>query len=293
MMLLLIAGLVAGGMSLLLLGLQPDNSRKIIQQRVYAEVAQEAATSQRSVAKWVQPLVALNQRLRIRQGGSSKAHDNLVAGKVTLTGVEFFAIKQMAAFLGMLVYVGSVGWGAVKPLWLFGAAVIGFLLPELWLRQRIMARRSAIGRDMPEVVDLLALSVEAGADFMGALQRVVREFRPSPIREELSVVLQEVRVGKRRRDAFRSLANRVRMPEVTGFARTVIYADRMGTGMSEALNILAEDSRLRRYHAAERFAQQAPLKMLLPLVFVMMAVLIIVSGPIVIQFVRGQLIPKF
>lgn len=293
MLLLLIALMIAAAVSLLLLGMQPDHSRRIIQQRVYAEVADEEMTKERQLAKWLEPFVQLNQKLRLGQGPGSRASEQLVAGKVALTSAQFLALKQIVALVCLVTYVGSVGAGAVKPLGLAIATLAGFMAPSLWLHQRIAKRRSSIGRDLPEVVDLLTLSVDAGADFMVALQRVVREFRACPLREELGVVLQEIRVGKRRREAFKALSNRVRMPEVTGFARTVIYVDRMGTGMGEALKILAEDTRLRRQHEAERFAQQAPLKMLIPLLFIMFSVLIVVSGPILIMFIKGDLIPKF
>lgn len=292
MMLALIALMIAAGVSLLVLGMQPDSSRKIIQQRLYAEVAEEQMSPHRNLVRWLQPFVELNRKLRFGVGGS-RAEENLVAGKVTLTTLEFMALRQLLAVVAVVIYMGSVGAGAVSPLWLTGAGIMGFMLPQLWLQQRIASRRGSIARDLPEIVDLLALSVEAGADFMGAMQRVVREFRPCPIKEELGIVLQEVRVGKRRREAFKSLANRVRMPEISGFSRTIIHADRMGTGMSDALKILSEDTRLRRYHAAERFAQQAPMKMLIPLIFVMFSVMIIVAGPILIKFIKGDLFPKF
>ena len=102
-----------------------------------------------------------------------------------------------------------------------------------------------------------------------------------------------MRVGKRRRDALRAFATRLKCPEASTFARTLIQVDRMGTGLAEALTILSEDMRLQRYHWAERFAQQAPLKMLIPLIFSLGAAMTIVAGPILIQFFRGDLLsPK-
>jgi tight adherence protein C len=137
------------------------------------------------------------------------------------------------------------------------------------------------------VVDLLALCVGAGADFMTAMSRIVREFRPCPVRDELAIVLSEIRVGKRRRDALRAFAARVQTPESSTFARTLIQADRMGTGLIDALTVLSEDMRIARYHWAERFAQKAPLKMLVPLVLSLGSAMVIVAGPIIIQFMRG------
>ncbi len=127
---------------------------------------------------------------------------------------------------------------------------------------------------------------------MGGLTRVVREFRKGPLTDELSIVLHEIRVGKQRREALRALGKRVNIPDIASFVRTMVQADRMGTGISEALLILSEETRLRRYHRAERFAQKAPIKMLLPLMMIMLTVLIIVGGPIMLQFLRGEIMPK-
>ena len=96
-----------------------------------------------------------------------------------------------------------------------------------------------------------------------------------------------MRVGKRRRDALRGFATRLQTPEATSFARTLIQVDRMGTGLAEALKVLSEDMRIQRYHWAERFAQKAPMKMLVPLLFSLAAALIVVAGPILVQFFRG------
>jgi len=136
----------------------------------------------------------------------------------------------------------------------------------------------------------LNLCVGAGSDFMTAMGRIVREFRPCPVRDELGMVLQEVRVGKRRRDALRAFAQRLQTPEASTFARTLIQVDRMGTGLSEALHVLSDDMRVARYHWADRFAQQAPVKMLFPLILSLGAAMIIVAGPILIQFFRGGLL---
>ena len=96
-------------------------------------------------------------------------------------------------------------------------------------------------------------------------------------------------MGKRRQDALRAFANRTRVAETSSFSRTLIQADKMGTGLNEALVVLAEDMRLKRYHWAERVAQQAPIKMLLPLMMSLGASMLIIAGPIFLQFMRGDM----
>lgn len=290
-MLILIALLVVASMSLVFWSLQPDRAKRIIQQRVYSELASEAKRPRRPWMRWCEPLVRLNRWLHVdRHRGYLEAR--FIAGRVALTQSGFLVIKEVCAALAVLVYLFVKEFQGVQPQWLLLWAAVGFLLPDVWLKQRIASRRGSVAQDLPEVVELLTLCVDAGADFMNSLHRVVREYRRCPLRDELALLLQEVSVGKRRPEAFRSLANRLRVPEVNAFARTIIHADRMGTGMIQALRIMSEDLRLRRYHQAERFAQRAPLKMLLPLILVMLSVLLIVAGPVMLQFFSGDLFPK-
>jgi len=104
------------------------------------------------------------------------------------------------------------------------------------------------------------------------------------------LVLKEINVGKPRVEALRDMAKRLDIPDVTSFVRTLIQADRMGTPVEEAFRILSEDSRMRRFHRGERMAMTAPLKMLIPLIFcILPVILIIVAGPILIRFIKEGL----
>ena len=187
----------------------------------------------------------------------------------------------------LYVIFQSAGNQKISPVYLLMLPIGGFVFPIFWLNGRMRARRETVARDLPEITDLLGLCVGAGADFMTAMTRIVREFRPCPVREELAIVLSEVRVGKRRRDALRAFADRVQTPESSTFARTLIQADRMGTGLIDALTVLSEDMRLARYHWAERYSQQAPVKMLLPLLLSLGSAMVIVAAPILTQFLSG------
>ncbi len=271
--------------------LAPDLVQRAIRGRVYQEVAEEPLRKS-DLAKTLDVIAPINAKLRLGPS-ESKRSNQLMAGRVSLTAIEFLTLKEVIAVLGVGAYVLYVGMPNVQPAWAVGIGVISFLLPSVWLRMRIKSRQQAIARDLPEMVDLLNLCVSAGADFMGALNRVVREFRRGPLTEELRTVLQEVRVGKRRKEALQAFARRVEIPDVSSFVRTLVQADRMGVGIGEALRIQSEDSRMRRFHQAERFAAVAPLKMLLPLILIMGSVVMLVGGPVFIQFTRGQLLPKF
>jgi tight adherence protein C len=166
--------------------------------------------------------------------------------------------------------------------------VVGFFIPEIWLNQKISKRLHNIRRDLPNIIDLLNLCVSGGMDFMLAVNRVVKDLKPCDLTRELGEVYRETQVGKSRREAMKNFGWRVDMPEVHSFVRTLIQADRMGTPMSEALNVQSEEMRVRRFQHGESMALKAPIKLLFPLfAFILPVVMIIVGGPIILQFARG------
>ena len=264
--------------------LLPDESRRLIQRRIYSEISTESKPS--FIEQVGKTLTPLNRRLPSINHYSERTTRILEAAGLRMAPLHFLTIQEMGAITGLVVYLVTIGTNGLNVAWLALFMLIGFFIPVIWLNNRIHSRKMTVARDLPEVSDLLNLCVGAGMDFMNAMTRIIREFRPCPVREELGVMLHEVRVGKRRRDALRAFAARLKSQETSTFARTLIQADRMGTGLVEALQILAEDMRLARYHWAERFAQQAPVKMLVPLILSLGSAMIIVAGPILVQFFR-------
>jgi Flp pilus assembly protein TadB len=285
MMVIVIAVCLFLSVAILTWSVWPNEATRAMRRRIYAEVAKEKRPS--VLNQLVKLWSPLNRRLPLGWYNRGTAGILEQAG-LQVSCIHFFVIQEMGALTGLIIYFFTLGpdkpinWG-----WLVLFIVMGFFIPRVWLHNRITGRRMSVSRDLPEVVDLLTLCINAGSDFMSALGRIVREFRPCPVRDELAIVLQEVRVGKRRRDALRAFSTRLKCPEASSFARTLIQVDRMGTGLAEALAVLSEDMRLQRYHWAERFAAKAPLKMLIPLLFSLAAALIIVAGPILLQFFRG------
>lgn len=173
---------------------------------------------------------------------------------------------------------------------LMASLAIGFFIPQMWLNGQIKKRQHNIRRDLPNIIDLLNLCVSGGLDFMLAVNRVVKDLKPCDLTRELAEVYRETQMGKSRKEALKNFAWRVDMPEVHSFVRTLVQADRMGTPMSEALNMQSEEIRVRRFQYGEEMALKAPIKLLFPLfAFILPVVLIIVGGPIVLQFVRGDL----
>lgn len=201
---------------------------------------------------------------------------------------EFLIFKALALFLVPAISLIIFGNNFPKNIILACALVVGFFIPEAWLNRKIKIRRKNIRRDLPNIIDLLNLCVGAGLDFMLAVNRLIKDLKPCDLTQELSEVYRETQMGKSRREALKNFSWRVDMPEVHSFVRTLLQADRMGTPLVEALNMQAEEIRTRRFQHGEAMALKSPIKLLFPLfAFILPVVMIIVGGPIILQFLRG------
>lgn len=205
--------------------------------------------------------------------------------------LEFLVFKVLALVLVPVLgfTFGSHLLGERKDILLIIFLALGYFIPELWLTGKIKKRQNSIRRDLPNVIDLLNLCVSGGLDFMIAVNRVIKDFRPCDLTEELGEVYRQTQMGKSRREALKDFAARVDIQEAYSFMRTLVQADRMGTPMADALKMQSEEMRVRRYNRGESMALKAPIKLLLPLfVFILPVVLIIVGGPIMLQFMRSN-----
>lgn len=168
-------------------------------------------------------------------------------------------------------------------------AILGayYAYPGMWLNGVVKARHRALQRALPFALDLLTLSVEAGLDFMSAMQRIVNRSRLDALGEELVRVLREIQLGKTRRDALKDMAERVDHRDVNTVVNALVQADELGVGIAAVLRIQADQMRQRRFERAERLANEAPVKMLFPLVmFIFPAVFLVLLGPILLQVMR-------
>ena len=216
-----------------------------------------------------------------------------------LNGKEFVALKYLVPVVcGGLWLVTLRLLTAFAPrselassneiLWLLGVALL-YYYPLLWLRRALKMRHSAIQRALPFVLDLLTLSVEAGMDFMSALQRNCERRRLDPLNEELIRMTREIQVGIPRRVALRNMAQRVDLADLRAVSYALIQADELGVSIGAILRIQSDQMRARRFDRAEKLANEAPVKMLGPLMLcIFPAVLIILLAPI-LQETMAQL----
>ncbi|MBS3985008.1 MAG: type II secretion system F family protein [Selenomonadales bacterium] len=169
----------------------------------------------------------------------------------------------------------------------FAGGVVSAGLPELVLRQRQAERHTRIVRALPDVLDLLTVSVNAGLGFDSALMKVTEKMK-GPLPSELGQVLHEIKMGVARRDALKALADRTGVEELRAFVSTIIQADQLGVSISKVLKLQSESLRQRRRQRAEEMALKAPIKMLFPLVFFIFPTLFIVLlGPALLQMLAG------
>ncbi|MDD4872141.1 MAG: type II secretion system F family protein [Kiritimatiellae bacterium] len=164
-----------------------------------------------------------------------------------------------------------------------------FIYPVLWLKQTLGKRHRSIQKSLPFVLDLLTLSVEAGMDFMTALQRNVERRTIDALGEELIRVIREIQIGKTRREALRDMSYRVNLSDLRSVVNSLVQADELGVSIGSILRIQADQIRQRRFERAEALANQAPVKMLGPLLFfIFPAVFLILLGPIMARLMESM-----
>ena len=158
--------------------------------------------------------------------------------------------------------------------------------PGFVVSTRVKRRREAIRSHLPDALDLLAVSVEAGLGFDGAVDKLT-EHMEGPLADEFSLTLGEMRIGESRHDALKKLAERAATPEVASFTRAIIQADQLGISLGRILRVQAADSRLKRQAIAEERAAKAPIKMLFPtVIFIFPAMFLVILGPAFIQLAK-------
>jgi tight adherence protein C len=208
----------------------------------------------------------------------------LLAGlSASIRAEEFLTIQ--AAFTALST-LAAIGWIVLAQpssrmgiLALVGAPVVAFLIPQAWLSRKVQERQVAILKDLPDTLDLLAISVEAGMGFEGAIEIVSRHFE-SPLADEFSRTLREMELGLPRRDAFQNLKRRTEVPELSNFVLAITQADALGIPIGRVLKTQAAEMRSKRRQWARERAGKLPVKILFPLIlFIFPAILVILLGP--------------
>jgi tight adherence protein C len=196
--------------------------------------------------------------------------------------------KPLLAFtgtvIGVLVYAAQPG--AQRFLLWIGITILCYFLPDILLRNRAQKRREQIRLELPNALDQMLISVQAGLGFETAMGRA-GESGTGPLADELIRTLQDIQVGRSRKEAYLAMSERVDVPDVRSFVRSVVQADTYGIAIAGVLKSQAKDMRIKRKQRAEEHAMKMPVKMLFPLIFFILPTLFIVLlGPTVISIIE-------
>ena len=204
----------------------------------------------------------------------------------TLSAVDFWAIRLALTAMAAAVLFFGITVGQTMAMGLLALYMVFY--PDLWPKTRIQKRHRAIGNALPNVLDLLTLSVEAGRDIVTGLREIVARRKIDALGEELMRTVQEIQLGKKRTDALRDLSNRVRLPELTSTVNAIIQAEELGVSIAHLLRIQGDMQRNKRFSLAEKRANEAAVKIILPVAaFILPAVFIILLGPLLVQTMRS------
>lgn len=190
--------------------------------------------------------------------------------------LQFVAAGVFGVILFLAITLGQTDWPlGQKFLIIIGGILIGFFFPQIWLTSRVNRRQKEIRKSMPDALDLLTICVEAGLGFDAAMAKVAEKWE-SELSLAFARVIQEIQLGKIRREALRDMADRIGIPEMTSFVAAVIQSELLGVSMAKVLRIQSDQMRVRRRQAAEEEAHKAPVKMLIPMALLIFPSLIIV-----------------
>lgn len=201
-----------------------------------------------------------------------------------ITPAMFVGLRVVLALvLGLIITLVTFRTMVLTQALMYSAIgfVLGYMLPVMWLGRKITARKKSITRSLPDALDLLCISVEAGLAFDLALQRVTQKW-DDELSREFKKVLSDIRLGRTRREALKDLAQRTGVEDIQTFTAAIIQADQLGVSMSKILRLQSDQMRVKRRQRAEELAQQAPIKMLFPMVFLIFpALFVVILGPAV------------
>ena len=297
---LLIAVLAAGAVLLITFGVAARPTEDAVQARLSQLVVQpqslEAMEMQRPFSERVlRPMVQRLARAGKRQEGGLVAKVDAKLQRAGypggLRGADWIGVKLLALigfavifFLLALLLTGEV---VVGLLFILVGAAVGYLAPEFWLGKKGRARSMEMTLQLPDTLDLLTISVEAGLGFDAALAKVVEKME-GPLVDEFRQALAEVRMGRTRREALRDVADRADAQPVSNFIGAIIQAEQLGVPIAKVLQIQSNQLRIERRQRAEEAAAKAPVKMLFPMVgCIFPTIFIVILGPAVVTIMGG------
>ncbi len=254
--------------------------------RTLEELELEQPFTDRVIKPMVAAITRALGKLTPSQGMEKVRQQLVLAGNPFNMGTsEFMGARIMAlVMLGGATFALTLILGATPMNMLLFVGVmslVGYLLPVFWLRGRVKKRQKVILKTLPDAIDMMTISVEAGLAFDGAMQRVAEKW-DNDLSHEFHKALSEMRVGKTKREALHELVQRTGVADLSTFVASIVQADQLGVSISKVLRIQSEQMRIRRRQRAEEQAHKAPILMMIPMVFLIFpATYIVILGPAV------------
>jgi tight adherence protein C len=251
-----------------------------------------APVKERAIAPVASTLTSLGRRFTPAGYVETSRKKHVALGEIGPEALDkFLAIRVITVALVPVAFIGVFAVLHIhggKGLMMFAFLTLALMLgPDAVLNRKVEERRHRIRVSLPDILDLLTISVEAGLGFEQALDRTVHAV-PGPLSEEFARMLGETRAGATRADAMRALDERVEVPEVRSFVLAILQADTFGVSIGRILRGQADEMRIKRRQLAQEQAQKAPVKMLIPMVFcVFPALFVVVLGPAAINISRA------
>jgi tight adherence protein C len=296
---LIIPVLAAIAVLLIVFGAMTRPPADAVQQRleqlvVKPKTLEEAELEQPFFERAIRPFVQRLSRLTRRNQGNmvevaeGRLHRAGYPGG--LRGADWMGVKVLSAIvfgIGFTILFLVIAGFPTNVLFGIGGLAVGFLAPEFWLGRKIRQRQTDMLLQLPDALDLLTISVEAGLGFDAALAKVVEKME-GPLINEFRQALAEIRMGRLRRDALRDVASRADVQPVTNFIGAIVQAEQLGVPIAKVLQIQSQQLRIERRQRAEEAAAKAPVKMLFPMVgCIFPTIFIVILGPAIVTVVRG------
>ena len=288
----LLAGLVTTGLVVERSGVR-ESLRRLEGYQIQDVRDQEmlAPISERVVSPLLDTVGRVMQRLTPEGYRDQVARKLVLAGKGAQVSVDQILVYKLLGFMSGLIWLplilfglqlsGIIAFVFVVVLW-----AVSFMLPDVYLSRAIDTRRHAIAVQLPDILDLLVISVEAGLGFEQALERTTSAV-PGPLSDEFRRMLRENRLGSSRADALRAMDDRCDVTELRTFILAMLQAETFGVSIVRILRSQADDMRVQRRQRAQTKAQKLPVKMLFPMVFcIFPSVFVVILGPAMIQIAR-------
>jgi tight adherence protein C len=297
---MIIAALAAVAVLLIFYGIASRPGEDAVQARLSQLVVQpksleEMELQQPFYDRVMRPMIQRLAKVGRRQEGGMIARIDAKLEKAGypggLRGADWVGVKLLALIgFGVLLFVLGLlltQQFVVALLFLLVGAAIGYIAPEFWLGRKIKARSLALTLQLPDALDLLTISVEAGLGFDAALAKVVEKMN-GPLVDEFRQALAEVRMGRPRREALRDVATRADAQPITNFVGAIVQAEQLGVPIAKVLQIQSDQLRIQRRQRAEEAAAKAPVKMLFPMVgCIFPTIFIVILGPAIVTVMGG------